>query len=87
MHDQPIFIAREEGADAMHHIGVAPGDGSDGYIADFHTDVDINPRWGYTVNSSMMVDRPSLDGYEFIRQDSLEEVDVDTVTRELKEAA
>lgn len=84
----PVFIAREEGDDAMHHLGVVPGDGSDSYIAELIHLTDYNEslrQWEY--DTITMCDASSLSEYEFIRQDSLDEVDVETVIDELKEAA
>lgn len=78
------FLAREQGDDKLHHIGVEPGDGSNGYIANFVTDYRMNSFGDAIAESTMMVDISSMHKYEFIDAETLNEVSVNEVIEQLR---
>ena len=84
--NRPLFLARKRDEDTMHSIGVAPGNGTDDYIAELHIDVSLNVHDEYIVESSTMADVASLKTYEFISARTLKEVDTDLVIDKLRHA-
>ena len=82
---RPEFFARETGADRLHDIVVERGDGTDDYIAEFVTELGTNQVGDLTVQGTMMVDKPSLDMYEFIDADTYEAVTIEEVVDELRD--
>lgn len=80
----PVFFARERDADTLDTVPVTPGNGTESFICEMHPDVSVN-GFGEMVKDGgpVMVDASSLEAYEFIDAQTMQQVPIGDVKERL----